>query len=312
MFQPTSKTALKAFLEKKARQYNHPSFIPTDPISVPHRFSKKEDIEIAGLFAAVFAWGNRTTIIRKSNELMEALDEAPHDFIMNHRPRDLKRLLQFRHRTFNSTDLLYFIRYLRYHYEENASLETAFIPSEAESVFNSSSPGSSGISLTSPASGFSKTELIPPASRSSKTEPVSSETPLLSTVSGNDNMKQGLCSFYTRFFSLEDAPQRTQKHIATPQKNAACKRLNMYLRWMVRRDKNGVDFGLWNKISPADLICPVDLHVARVARQLGLISRKQTDWATALELTEALREMDEEDPVKFDFALFGLGVFEKY
>ncbi len=125
-------------------------------------------------------------------------------------------------------------------------------------------------------------------------------------------MKNGLSAFYNRFFSLEDAPRRTQKHIATPEKNAACKRLNMYLRWMVRRDDHGVDFGLWRKISPADLICPVDLHVSRVARHFGLISRKQTDWTTATELTEALRKMDSKDPVKFDFALFGLGVFEKY
>ncbi len=260
MFQPTTKASLQNLLEKKVKQYNQPSFIPTDPISVPHQFSKKQDIEIAGLFAAVFAWGNRATIIRKSNELMELMDEAPHDFVLNHRPRDLKKLLQFRHRTFNSTDLLYFIRYLQSHYQENESLEPAFI----------------------------------------------------STAPGKDRMKSGLSSFYTRFFSLDDAPHRTQKHIATPQKNAACKRLNMYLRWMVRQDKNGVDFGLWKKISPADLICPVDLHVARVAKRFGLISRNQTDWTTAMELTEALREMDQKDPVKFDFALFGLGVFEKY
>ncbi|HZK64059.1 MAG TPA: DUF2400 domain-containing protein, partial [Puia sp.] len=139
------------------------------------------------------------------------------------------------------------------------------------------------------------------------------ESAFLPPEAGRKNrMKNGLSAFYTRFFSLEDAPRRTQKHIATPQKDAACKRLNMYLRWMVRQDKCGVDFGLWKKISPADLICPVDLHVARVARRFGLITRKQTDWTTAVELTAALREMDKKDPVKFDFALFGLGVFEKY
>lgn len=261
MTEPKNKKELRDFLEKKVRQYNHPSFIPSDPVSVPHRFSNKQDIEIAGLFAAIFAWGSRTTIIRKSNELMEALDNAPYDFIMHHQPRDLKRLREFKHRTFNATDLLYFIRYLRSHYQENESLETAFLPVESGK---------------------------------------------------KDRMKNGLSDFYTRFFSLEDAPRRTRKHIATPQKNAACKRLNMYLRWMVRQDQHGVDFGLWKKISPADLICPVDLHVARVARRFGLISRNQTDWTTAMELTEALREMDKKDPVKFDFALFGLGVFEKY
>ncbi len=256
-----NKKELRDFLESKVKQYNHPSFIPSDPISVPHRFSKKQDIEIAGLFAAIFAWGNRTTIIRKSNELMTAMDNAPYDFCSHHQPKDLKRLLEFKHRTFNATDLLYFIRFLQNHYQRNESLETAFL---------------------SPQTGK------------------------------QDCMKNGLSAFYTLFFSLEDAPQRTQKHIATPQKNAACKRLNMYLRWMVRQDKNGVDFGLWKKISPADLICPVDLHVSRVAQRFGLITRGQTDWTTAMELTDALRKMDKTDPVKFDFALFGLGVFEKY
>ncbi|HEY4155539.1 MAG TPA: TIGR02757 family protein [Puia sp.] len=256
-----NKNELCDFLESKVQQYNNPSFISTDPVSVPHRFGKKQDIEIAGLFAAIFSWGNRTTIIQKSNELMKAMDHAPHDFVMNHQPRDLKKLLEFKHRTFNTTDLLYFIRFLQSHYRQNDSLETAFIPAESGK---------------------------------------------------KDRMKNGLSSFYTRFFSLEDAPRRTQKHISSPQKNAACKRLNMYLRWMVRRDNKGVDFGLWKKLSPADLICPVDLHVARVARRFGLISRNQTDWTTAMELTTALRTMDKKDPVKFDFALFGLGIFEKY
>jgi uncharacterized protein (TIGR02757 family) len=256
-----NKKNLRDFLERKVLQYNDPSFITSDPISVPHRFSKKQDIEIAGLFAAVFAWGNRTTIIRKSNELMVAMDNAPYDFCTQHQPKDLKKLLAFKHRTFNATDLLYFIRFLQTHYKSNESLETAFLAPESGKA---------------------------------------------------DRMKNGLSAFYTRFFSLEDAPRRTQKHIATPQKNAACKRLNMYLRWMVRRDKKGVDFGLWKKISPADLICPVDLHVSRVAKSFGLITRNQTDWTTAMELTYALREMDIKDPVKFDFALFGLGVFEKY
>src|SRR6185437_5606240 len=232
MFEPTTKTALKDFLEKKVKQYNRPSFISADPVSVPHRFSKKQDIEIAGLFAAVFAWGNRSTIIRKSNELMQLMDNAPHDFCLYHRPKDLRKMLEFKHRTFNATDLLYFIRFLQSHYRGNISLESAFFPPEA---------------------------------------------------SGQNRMENGLSAFYNRFFSLVDAPRRTQKHIATPQKNAACKRLNMYLRWMVRRDKRGVDFGLWDEISPADLICPVDLHVARVARRFGLITRKQTDWTTAVE-----------------------------
>ena len=257
-----NKKELQDFLEKKVLEYNRPSFIAKDPVSVPHRFSKKQDIEIAGLFASVFAWGNRTTIIRKSNELMNEMDNAPYDFIRNHRSTDLKRFLDFKHRTFNATDLLYFIRFLKSHYHLSDSLESAFIPNHL--------------------------------------------------TEENEFIKTGLSVFYTRFFSLKDAPRRTQKHITSPEKNSTCKRLNMYLRWMVRQDKKGVDFGIWKNISAADLICPVDLHVARVARGFGLISRKQTDWQAAMELTIALREMDKNDPVKFDFALFGLGVTENY
>lgn len=259
---------LRDFLEKKVRLFNHPSFIASDPVSVPHRFSKKQDIEIAGLFAAIFAWGNRTTIIQKSNELMELFDDSPYDFMLHHQPADLKRLTQFRHRTFNPTDLNYFIRFLRSHYREHPSLEDAFLPA--------------------------------------------AEATEKKTDGQDEFVKNALTIFYNRFFSLQQAPARTKKHIASPEKNSTCKRLNMYLRWMVRSDDQGVDFGIWNKISTADLICPVDLHVARVARGFGLIRRQQTDWHTAMELTKALRRMDKKDPVKFDFALFGLGVTEKY
>lgn len=265
---------LRDFLEKKVLEYNHPSFIESDPISIPHRYSKKQDIEIAGFFSAIFSWGNRTTIIRKSNELMQALDNAPHDFIRNHRPADLKRLSDFKHRTFNATDLYYFIHFLQYHYQHADSLESAFLP------------------LTD---------------RSRKKDTLSN-----GESHEYEPVKESLSVFYSRFFSLEEAPRRTQKHISSPEKKSTCKRLNMYLRWMVRMDNKGVDFGLWKKLSPVDLICPVDLHVARVARRFGLISRKQTDWQTAVELTRALRLMDPVDPVKYDFALFGLGVVEKY
>jgi uncharacterized protein (TIGR02757 family) len=271
-----NKKELRDFLEKKVLEYNHPSFIAKDPVSVPHRFNEKQDIEIAGLFAAIFSWGNRTSIIQKSNELMKGMDDAPYDFIRNHKPADLKRLKDFKHRTFNSTDLLYFIHFLHYHYQQSDSLEIAFLPNVSGKK--------------------EKNSLL-----------VESNAP-----GENEFVKNALSAFYTRFFSLEGAPRRTQKHIASPEKNSTCKRLNMYLRWMVRQDKRGVDFGIWKKISAADLICPVDLHVARVARKFGLISRKQTDWLTAMELTMALREMDKNDPVKFDFALFGLGVIEKY
>jgi uncharacterized protein (TIGR02757 family) len=268
LFMLKNKKDLRDFLEKNVQVYNDPAFIPADPISVPHRFSKKQDVEIAGLFSAVFSWGNQTTIIRKSNELMNLMDDAPYDFILNHKSRDLKRLLDFKHRTFNSTDLLYFIHFLKHHYSKSDSLEAAFFPD---------------------------------TSKSRNIEGAESEI-----------IKLALSTFYNRFFSLNDVPDRTRKHISSPEKNSTCKRLNMYLRWMVRSDSKAVDFGIWKKIKSADLICPVDVHVARVARKFGLISRKQTDWETAMELTRVLRSMDPADPVKYDFALFGLGVMDKY
>jgi uncharacterized protein (TIGR02757 family) len=284
-----NKKELKNFLEKKVLEYNDPSFISKDPVSIPHRFSKKQDIEIAGLFASIFAWGNRSTIIQKSNELMRAMDDDPYNFIRNHKAADLKRLLEFKHRTFNATDLLYFICFLQSHYRISDTLETAFLPEQL---------------------GVNK--IKQPSDVSYISEKRKNIKPGKNTYDGNEFIKNSLSSFYCRFFSLDNAPYRTQKHIATPEKNSACKRLNMYLRWMVRNDNCGVDFGIWKKISAADLICPVDLHVARVARGFGLIKRKQTDWETAMELTLALRDMDKNDPVKYDFALFGLGVMEKY
>ncbi|HCL83538.1 MAG TPA: TIGR02757 family protein [Chitinophagaceae bacterium] len=284
-----NKKELRDFLEKKVLQYNHPSFIATDPISVPHRFKLKQDIEIAGFFAAVFSWGNRTTIIRKSNELMKGMDDAPYAFIRDHQSADLKRLLGFKHRTFNATDLLYFIHFLKSHYQQSDSLESAFLPD----LLNEKEPDTRKASFLT--------------AEKRTTIQLNSAIPV-----EDEFVKKALSAFYDRFFFLEDAPRRTKKHIASPEKNSTCKRLNMYLRWMVRQDKRGVDFGIWKQISSADLICPVDLHVARVARGFGLISRKQTDWHTAMELTMGLRSMDKKDPVKFDFALFGLGVMEKY
>ncbi len=252
---------LKGFLDEKVALYNQPGFILNDPISIPHKFSKKQDIEIAGFFAAILAWGQRKTIINKCNELFQLMDNSPHDFLINHREQDLKPFLSFKHRTFNDVDTLYFIHFLSWFYGNQDSLEEAF---------------------------------------------------LLGWNSGLNAMEPILKSFHDFFFHLPDSPQRTKKHIATPARKAACKRINMYLRWMVRSDENGVDFGIWNKIQPSQLICPCDLHVDRVGRKLGLITRKQTDWLTALELTEKLREFDPVDPVKYDFALFGLGIEEKF
>ena len=258
MGRPRKKIAdLKGFLDEKVEKFNQPEFIVNDPVSIPHLYSRKQDIEIAGLFAAVLAWGQRATIIRKCKELMEWMDHDPYRFITEHRESDLRPFEAFRHRTFNGTDALYFIHALRSIYSQYPSLEEAFVvPPEALTV------------------------------------------------------EQGLIRFHHRFFSIEDHPQRTQKHLATPERKSTCKRINMYLRWMVRHDNRGVDFGLWKKISPSQLVCPCDVHVDRVGRALRLIRRKPTDWLTALELTANLRKLDPADPVKYDFALFGLGIEE--
>lgn len=251
----------KTFLDRKVAEYNTPAFILSDPISIPHRFSTQQDIEISGLFAALFAWGNRTIIINKATQLMQLMDNAPYEFIQQHSDDDLRKLLHFKHRTFNTTDLLYFIEFLRHHYEQHDSLETAF------------------------------TRGMQP---------------------GDENIEGALNGFYSYFFSLPDAPSRTAKHVAAPFKGSTCKRLNMYLRWMVRKDKQGVDFGIWKKIKPAQLICPIDVHVARVAKRFQLLDRKQVDWLSGIELTANLKRYDANDPAKYDFALFGLGVVEKF
>lgn len=248
---------LKEFLDQKVELFNQPSFIELDPISVPHAFKKKQDIEVAGLIAAVLAWGQRVTIINKAKDFMRRMDDAPHDFLLNHRSKDLKRFNDFKHRTFNETDALYFVEFLSQFYREHESLEEAF------------------------------------------------------TVTREDeHVGKGLIHFHRMFFSLDHFPTRTKKHISTPERKSACKRINMYLRWMVRQDKNGVDFGIWKNILPSQLICPCDVHVDRVARKLKLIRRKQVDWENALELTMNLKKLDPMDPVKYDFALFGLGVME--
>ncbi len=248
---------LKQFLDSKVKEYNQPAFIKNDPISIPHFFTKKQDIEIAGLFASVFAWGNRTTIIAKSNELMQRMDNTPFDFIKSHQEKDLKKLKGFKHRTFHEDDLYYFTEFLYQHYLKYDSLETAFFPTRTYKV------------------------------------------------------EKGLIYFKNYFFSFEHL-KRTEKHISSPLQKSTCKRLNMFLRWMVRNDKKGVDFGIWKNISPSQLICPIDVHVARVAKKLGLLKRKQVDWLAAIELTDALRQLDKDDPVKYDFALFNLGAIEKF
>ncbi|TZF83679.1 TIGR02757 family protein [Pedobacter sp. BS3] len=284
-------TNLKAFLDAKAEQYNQPGFIENDPVVIPHGFSKKQDIEISGFFAAILAWGQRKTIISKCRELMARMDNAPHDFVLNHSDSDLKSLLGFKHRTFNDTDLLYFISFFAEHYRQFDSLEQAFMPFKEKNNFREEYLDNSII-----------------------TEQAQANT---SSVCYQHELKgltieSALNYFRGYFFSLPDYPHRTVKHVSSPQQKSTCKRLNMFLRWMVRKDNNGVDFGIWNQVKPSQLICPCDLHVDRVARKLRLITRKQTDWQTAVELTARLREFDANDPVKYDFALFGLGIEERF
>lgn len=253
-------SAIKALLDEKIKLYNTPAFIAADPVSIPHRFSLQQDIEISGLFAAVLAWGNRTSIINNCNRLMNWMDNAPYQFIQQHQETDLKRFLGFAHRTFNATDLLYFIQFLQEHYAQHSSLEAAFAPAKKYDAVNS---------------------------------------------------EDALIHFHNYFFSLPEFPERTRKHISTPARGSACKRLCMYLRWMVRKDNVGVDFGIWGKIKPAQLICPLDVHVARVSYRFGLISRDKADWRSAMELTGHLKSWRPEDPAVYDYALFGLGMAER-
>lgn len=253
-----NKKDLKEFLDTKVDQYNHPKFIESDPIQIPHQFSKKEDIEISGFLAATIAWGNRKSIINNANKMMNFLDQSPHDFIINHEESDLKKLLPFVHRTFNGNDFIQFIKSLKHIYITHNGLE---------SVFSKSSEG--------------------------------------------QNFQHAIHDFKTIFFEM-DHLERTRKHVSDPLKNSAAKRINMYLRWMVRQDKNGVDFGIWKRISPALLSCPLDVHSGNVARKLKLLKRKQNDGKALLELDTSLRKLDPKDPVKYDFALFGLGVFEGF
>lgn len=251
----------KQLLDSWFEKYNQPSvFIENDPISIPHRFSKKQDIEIAAFFAATLAWGQRKTIIQKCSELMQLMDNAPHDFIVNHTSSDLKSFLSFKHRTFQATDVLYFIYFLQQHYQKNNSLESAF------------------------------SKHLKPS---------------------DTTIEAAFVGFKNQFIDSEFFPLRTGKHIASPAQKSTCKRLCMFLRWMVRTDAQGVDFGIWKQITPAQLCCPLDVHVERIARALGLIHRPQTDWQTVLELTAALQKMDDIDPIKYDVALFGYGVEHK-
>ena len=261
---------LKDFLDSKVETYNHPSFIKDDPISIPHRFTQKQDIEIAGFFAAILAWGTRKGIINSCNKLLAAMDNEPYNFIMtvnwDKDPSAFKIFDGFVHRTFNDMDLWHLFNFLKHHYYflGEDSLETAF------------------------------TKWMQP---------------------GDDTIENALTGFHNYVFAYDDVAGQEihcRKHIASPAKKSGCKRLNMFLRWMVRNDNKGVDFGIWKNISPSQLIMPIDVHVSRVAKRFNILPRPQNDWQAALELTSYLKQLDADDPVKYDYALFGLGVIEKY
>lgn len=249
---------LQEFLDDKVLQYNNPDFIELDPIQIPHLYTDKEDIEIAGFLSATISWGNRVSILKSAKRMMRLLGNSPYDFILNHRNEHLNGIDGFVHRTFNSTDFKYFIKALQHLYFEKNGLE---------GVFNQHQTNAS----------------LQPAIHHLKHE----------------------------FFSIPH-PVRTMKHLPDPLKNSAAKRINMYLRWMIRDDNAGVDFGLWKKISPSKLSCPLDVHSGNVARKLGLLKRLQNDSKAVAELDCALRSLDPVDPAKYDFALFGLGIFEKF
>tara|TARA_B100001094_G_scaffold328622_1_gene389440 strand:+ start:560 stop:1327 length:768 start_codon:yes stop_codon:yes gene_type:complete len=247
---------IKDFLDYKAAEYEQPSFLEYDPIQIPHLFNKKEDIEIAGFLISSIAWGNRLSIIKSGRRMLELMGNDPYHFVMQHTEKDLDTFSNFVHRTFNGSDLSYFIRALRNLYVKYDGLEATF-----------------------------------------------------SKTLNNDRLVQNINEFRNYFFELKHE-KRTEKHVANPFKGSAAKRINMFLRWMVRDSKNGVDFGLWKSISPSQLSCPLDIHSGNVARSLGLLYRKQNDQKAVEELDLNLRKYDPQDPVKYDYALFGLGVFE--
>ena len=246
-----NESEIKDVLDHQFSKYNRISFIDEDPISIPHKFSKKQDIEISGLLAATIAWGNRVSIVKNATKLVQLMDYEPYDFVMNHSSYDLNRFSSFVHRTFNPIDLAFFILGLKNIYTKHDSLENVFTHSEG--------------------------------------------------------IKMGIDKFRNAMFETVHKP-RSEKHISSPLKGSAAKRLNMYLRWMVRNDSRGVDFGIWRKIKPSQLYIPLDVHTGNVGRELGLLTRKQNDWKAVTELTNVLKKFDENDPIKYDFAMFGMGV----
>lgn len=248
---------IKNFLDEKVEEFNTLSYIDSDPIQIPHQFSKSENIEISAFLTATIAWGQRKSIINNAKKLMQLMDNDPYDFILNAQENDFSHLEDFKHRTFNGTDLKFFIKSLKNIYQNHGGLKSIFEQSAQEK-----------------------------------------------------DIRFALSNFRKIFLETEHE-KRSEKHISNIEKNASCKRLNMYLRWMVRKDNIGVDFGLWN-IPMSKLFIPLDVHCGNVARKLGILKRKQNDWKAVEELNAVLSNFDVKDPVKYDYALFGLGVFEKF
>lgn len=252
-----SGSPIKDYLDAKADFYENESFIPEDPISVPHRYTLLQDVEISGLLTATLSWGSRKSIIKSAALLMQLMDDSPYDFVMHHSPGDLRVFRNFVHRTFNSDDAVFFVKALKKYYLSNDTLENLFIPDD-----------------------------------------------------GEGDLLNSIVRFRSKMLSLEYTA-RSSKHIADPSSGSAAKRINMFLRWMIRSPKRGVDFGIWTRISPSKLSCPLDVHTSATARELGLLSRKQNDLKAVRDLDKVLRSFDPADPVKYDFALFGIGLEKK-
>jgi len=245
---------IKAYLDEKVVLYNNPNFIELDPISIPHRYTLKEDIEIAGFLAATISWGNRRSIVKNGHRMLNLLGDSPYDFVMSHNTRQLKRLEGFVHRTFNHNDYKYFIKALKHIYINYGGMEQLF-----------------------------------------------------KKYSNEESLQPAIHHFKSIFFELPHQARMT-KHISDPLRGSAAKKINMLLRWLIRKDNKGVDFGLWKSVSPSQLSCPLDVHSGRMARELGLLTRKQNDALAVEQLDSSLRILDKKDPVKYDFALFGLGI----
>lgn len=255
----THRQEIKELLDAKYYQFNNTAFIETDPVSIPHLFSQKEDIEIAAFLVATIAWGQRKSIISNGEKLMQLMNNEPHDFILNFTEKDKRRFANFVHRTFNATDCVFFIDALKFLYQKQNGLEGAFA----------------------------------------------------ATINKNDNVKSAITGFREQFLSVKH-DKRSEKHLSDPSRKSSAKRLCMFLRWMVRKDKHGVDFGIWKSIKPSQLCLPLDVHTGNVSRKLGLLTRTQNDWQAVEEITNVLKAFDTKDPVKYDFSLFGLGAFEGF